>query len=173
MGSRILRGIAVVIGLVGVVTSTLVTFGTGLVVLAVLGVVHRSRRRKGRPLTLLQSWLTAVVTMSVIVAAGFAMLFAHRDHTGKAAWESIIASIDSERPAPQPPPRLLRYLPGASFQPVRLPKGANVAFLIFGFFMMTEMFGGVLGSLIWGSIWVLVSGWTGRLAGVDPAAHPP
>src|SRR5580704_4363768 len=41
VASWILRGIAVVIGLVCVVTMTVATIGTGLIVLAVLGSVHR------------------------------------------------------------------------------------------------------------------------------------
>jgi hypothetical protein len=167
VGSWILRGIAVVIGFVCVVTMTLGTIGAGLVVLAVVGFAHRHRRRKGRPLTLFQSYLTAIITMSILVAAAFAAVFAQPEKKGgKTIWESIVTSADTVRPRPQPTPRVLRYLPGGNVRPVPLPKSANVALLVFGFFIMAEVFGGILGSLLWGSMWVLVSGWTGRLAGV-------
>ena len=167
VGIWILRGIAIVIGLVCVVTMTVATAGTGLVVLAVVGIVHRFRRQKGRPLTLFQSYLTAIITMTVIVAAAFVALVAQPEHkSGKTVWESIIAAADTVKPRPQQTPRVLRYLPGANIQPAPLPKGANVVLMVFGFFMMAEMLGGMLGSLLWGSTWILISGWTGRLAGV-------
>jgi hypothetical protein len=162
-----IRGIAVVIGLVCVVTMTVATVGTGLVVLAVVGIAHRHRRRKGRPLTLFQSYLTAVITMTIIVAAGVAVLVVQPEpKSGKTVWENIITAADTVKPRAQPTPRVLRFLPGANIQPVSLPKSANVALLIFGFFIMAEMVGGMLGSLLWGSTWILISGWTGRLAGV-------
>jgi lysylphosphatidylglycerol synthetase-like protein (DUF2156 family) len=167
VASWILRGIAVVIGLVCVVTMTVATVGTGLIVLAVLGSVHRSRRRKGRPLTLFQSYLTAVITMTIIVAAAFVVGVAQTDpKSGKTVWASLITTADTLKPRPQPTPRILRFLPGANIQPAPLPKSANVALFIVGFFIGAEMLGGMLGSLLWGSTWILVSGWTGRLAGV-------
>jgi hypothetical protein len=167
VASWILRGIAVVIGLVCVITMTLGTAGTGLLVLAVLGIAHRNGRRKGRPLTLFQSYLTAVITMSMVVAVAFAVLFSQPEKkSGKTTWESIVASVDTVKPRAHPTPRVLRYLPGANIQPAPLPKSANVALLVLGFFMIAEMLGGMLGSLLWASTWILISGWTGRLAGV-------
>jgi hypothetical protein len=167
VASWILRGIAVVTGLVCVITMSVATVGTGLVVLVVVGVAHRHRRRKGRPWTLFQSYLTAVITMTIIVAAAFAVLVVQPEpKSGKTVWENIITAADTVKPRAQPTPRILRFLPGANVQPVSLPKSANVALLIFGFFIMAEMVGGMLGSLLWGSAWILISGWTGRLAGV-------
>ncbi len=167
VASWILRGIAVVTGLVCVVTMTVATVGTGLVVLAVLGIAHCNRRRKGRPLTLFQSYLTAVITMTIIVAAAFAALVVQPEAKGgKTVWESILTAADTVKPRPQPTPRILRFLPGANIQPAPLPKSANTALLIVGFFIGAEMLGGMLGSLLWGSTWILISGWTGRLAGV-------
>jgi hypothetical protein len=173
IGSWILRGIAVALGLVCVVTMTVCTVGAALVVLAVVGIAHRIYRRKGRPLTLFQSYLTAIITTAAIVAVAFAATFAHRDKTGKTYWATMVTTADTVSAHPQPQPRILRYLPGGNIQPAPLPKGANVAFLILGFFITAEMLGGILGSLIWGSAWILVSGWTGRLAGVHRVVDYP
>jgi hypothetical protein len=166
VGSWLVRGLAIVIGLVCVVTMTAATLGTGLVMLAVVGIVLRYRRQKGHPLTLFQSYLTAIISMSLIVAVAFAALFAQREKSGRTNWASLLATVDSAPVHPQPQPRILRYLPGGNIQPAPLPKSANAAILVVGFFMMAEFVGGFFGSLLWASTWLLISGWTGRLAGV-------
>jgi hypothetical protein len=120
-----------------------------------------------RPLTWIGSLITTVIAASVLVGVFFAYgLLRPNDKTGSSAWHEMIVTTNQPMPNP-PPPRWLRYIPGAAagYRPALSP-GFGATILVLGFAIMAEILGAMFGSLIWGAAWLVVSGWTGRLAGV-------
>lgn len=139
--------------------------------------VHVTFRRRRRPLRWVGSWITTVVVTSVLFAAVIGLGLLHRDKTGETAWHSIAttASQAQSQTTPPPPPQFLKYFPGAAaaYHPQPLSPGASSVATAFGLWMMAEIMGVMLGSLIWAGSWLVVSGWTGRLAGVQMMVDDP
>jgi hypothetical protein len=156
---------AILVGIVCLLAMTVMTLGGALIVGAVVGAAYAISRRRGRSLTLLQSWFVTVVTTAIILSAGLGWFMTMRDKNGSSYWHGFMMAMDTADRHPAPPPRVLRYLPGANVQPRPLPKAAKTPLTVFGIVMGVELIGILYGSLTWGAGWLLVSGWTGRLAG--------
>lgn len=164
----LLRVLAIALGLACLAALTVGTLGGAIILLAVLAIAHAVRRRAGKPLTLLQSWLTAAAIAAILTAGSFAWLLSQHDKTGQTRWHTMMAGFERARNQPTPPPPgFLRYLPGGNVRPAPLPKAANGPVLVFSLLVGCEFIGMILGSLIWGAAWIIVSGWTGRLAGAQ------
>lgn len=165
----IARVLAVLLGL-AILTISCVTSIPMLLVAYPVHIIRR--RRKGRPLTWVGSWLTTVLVAAILTVVVFAFLLLQPDRTGATAWHQLVATATQPQPNPPPPPRVLRYFPGAttsySYHP-HSPALATAAFF-FAFAITAEFIGACLGSLAWGGAWLVVSGWTGRLAGVRRAS---
>jgi hypothetical protein len=158
------RILAIVFG----VAFLLVTCVVSIPILLLAAPAHVIRRRMRRPLTWIGSVITTVIAASILVGIFFAYaLLRHNDKTGTSAWHDMIATASQPTPNPPPPPRWLRYFPGATagYNP-KLSPGFGVTIMITAFAIVAEMLGAVLGSIIWFAAWLVVSGWTGRLAGV-------
>jgi hypothetical protein len=155
---------AIVVG----VAFLLVTFVVSIPALLLAAPAHFLRRRLKRPLTWIGSLFTMVVATSIVVGVvfGYALL-GHNDKTGTSAWHEMIASMNQPKPNPPPPPQWLRYIPGAAagYRPAFSP-GFGATVMVLAFAIMAEIIGAMFGSLIWGAAWLVVSGWTGRPAGV-------
>jgi hypothetical protein len=159
----IARIAAVLVG----VAFLLVTCVVSIPVFVLAYPVHVIRRRMRRPLTWIGSWITTVLAASVLMCVLIGFLLLHRDKTGATAWHTMTSTANQPQPD-VPPPRILRYFPGAtaSYHAQPLSPGFASIALLFAFAIMAEMMGAIFGSLIWGGAWLVVSGWTGRLAGV-------
>lgn len=159
----IARIVAVVLG----VAFLLVTCVVSIPILLLAGPAHYIRRRMKRPLTWIGSWITAVIATSLLVGAFFAyVMLRHDDKTGSTVWHDIMVTANQPKPNPPPPPRWLRYVPGAAAGYRPLTPGFSATILLVTFAIFAEMMGAFIGSLVWGAAWLVVSGWTGRLAGV-------
>jgi hypothetical protein len=168
----LLRIAAVAFGVACLLVLTAGTLGGALIVLLVVGALHAYRRRAGRSLTLLQSWMTTVVATAMVATASFAWAMSLHDKTGGTVWHALLAAADSASRHPSPPPGFLRSLPGAYVQPTPMPAGAAKPLLGVGLLLGAETMGVIIGSLVWGAAWLTASGWIGRLAGVKPATYP-
>jgi hypothetical protein len=160
----IARIAAIVVG----VAVLLVTCVVSIPSLLLAAPAHIIRRRMRRPLTWIGSWIATVIAASVLVGGFFAWaLVRHNDKTGTSAWHEIMTTASQPTPNPPPPPRFLRYFPGATIGYNRsLGPGFGATVMVMSLAIAAEMFGAMIGSFIWGSAWLVVSGWTGRLAGV-------
>jgi hypothetical protein len=127
--------------------------------------VHVIRRRAGKPLGWMGSWLTTVIAASVLMGVVLVVIMLQHTKSGTTEWHEMMALQNRPDPGPPPPPpSWLRYVPGAAAGYHTPTKGATQAGMILGFVMLVEIIGGILGSLTWGATWLLVSGWTGRFA---------
>lgn len=167
-----MRAIAVIFGLLCLALVIVASLGTALIILAILGIAHTVRRRMGKPLTLLQSWVTAVTVAIVLLVSTMGWAFSRRDQTGTTLWQRSVTSAEQVDQHPPPPPRFLRYLPGGNVPPPTLPKAMNGPLMIYSFMFGMGFLGIIIGSLTWGAAWLIVSGWTGRFAGIGVVDDP-
>jgi hypothetical protein len=149
-----------ILGAIALLVFTVFTIGTALIAVLAVGAVYAIRRRRGRPLTYLQSWITATLAACVVVFAAGAIVMTRTSPDGKTYWQSFDQSIQQARAHPAPLPAFLRNLPRA--QPVPLPKSVEGAFTFVGLVLGVEMVGAVIGSLAWSAGWLLVFAWTGK-----------
>lgn len=168
----VMRVVAVAFGLLCVALLILGTLGMALVILALLGIVHTVRRRMGKPLTLVQSWVTAMTAAIVLIAGATGWALSQRDQTGTTFWHRTVTAAEQADPNAAPPPAILRYLPGGYVQPPPLPKAMNGPLMAYSFVFGIGIFGAIIGSLTWGAAWVVVSGWIGRFAGIGVVDEP-
>jgi hypothetical protein len=161
----LIRVLAVAFGLVCLAILILGTLGGALVILALVGIVHAVRRRMGKPMTLFASWATAVTVAAVLTTGAMAWAFSQRDTTGTTVWHRTVTTVEQADQHPPPPPRFLRYLPGA-VPPPPTPKALRGPLMVWGFVLGAGFVAVIVGSMIWGAAWVVASGWTGRFAGI-------
>jgi hypothetical protein len=155
---KIARIAAVAIG----VALLLVTCVVSIPVLLLAWPAHAIRKRMGRPLTWIGSLITTVVVAAVLMGALIAFGMLQRTPAGVTGWHEVITASQPTQEAPLP--HWLRYFPGATagYHPHSTRFYATGA--VFGFAMFAEFLGAVIGSFVWGAAWLVVSGWTGRIA---------
>jgi len=161
----ILGWIARIAAVVTGVALLVVTCVISIPVLLLAWPAHVIRRRIGRPLGWMGSWLTTVTAAAVLVGVLLVVFVLQRTRTGMTEWHDIVDAANRANANPPPPPSWLRYLPGAAAGYRATPStGFSAAGAIFGLVIMAELFGAILGSLAWAGAWLIASGWTGRFA---------
>jgi hypothetical protein len=131
------------------------TVGGATLTLVALLAAASLQRRRGKRLGPIQGLLIAVITSSVILMLGFGLVLFRQP--GLFAKERTAMAAAQRQPAP-PPPAFLRALPGANVPPPVLPDNWLGPMIVVGLVMGCQVYGGLIGLMAWGGVWLLLYG---------------
>ena len=163
MADSALRACAFVLGAACAILIARATYGGALVVLVVIGAAFVIQRKRGRPLTRLQAYITAVATCGTLVLVGGGILLLHHSPDGQTRWQELHTAMQqaaTERARhPRPPPAFLRNLPGGGQPPA--PMLNSTPFQVLSMIIGGELLGIVFGTLTWAAGWLVLYGLMG------------
>jgi hypothetical protein len=166
------RVVAFLVGLLVGLAALLVSLGTVLFSFASMGIASWMRRRRGRSLTPMASWVASIAGIAVVMLLGVGVTWSLMP---KGAWQEAKRSMDSTsaNTPPTPPPAWLeRLAPGSTQRAAQMngkpSESMQAGMLIWGSAALVLMLSGFIGSLGWVSGMLFGFATNGRWPGAQP-----
>jgi hypothetical protein len=145
---RVLAGVG---GAIVLALALLMSVGSAALALLVLGVAVWIQHARGQRLGVFPALWVAIISMTLVALVGAGLLVAKNGGLAK----QTAAMAESEKRPPPPPPAWIRDLPGGNIPPPPMPAAMNGPLFVFSLFLMSQMFGALLGSLTWAGVWLI------------------